>query len=55
MRRTVHHLTRDLIRLLGARFEMDYEMWTARFQPSDREYFAAPLDEKGLKPFFHPI
>ncbi|TAQ87788.1 hypothetical protein B7494_g3869 [Chlorociboria aeruginascens] len=45
---TVHHLTRPLIRLLGARFEMDYELWTARFQPSDREYFAGPLNEQGL-------
>lgn len=26
---------------------MDYELWMARFQPSDREYFAGPLNEKG--------
>ncbi|KFY92521.1 hypothetical protein V500_04163 [Pseudogymnoascus sp. VKM F-4518 (FW-2643)] len=51
---TVRSLTRSLIRLLGARFEMDYELWTARFQSSDREYFAGPLNEQGDGPSATP-
>lgn len=45
--RSVNKLSGDLVKLLGAKFDMDYETWTSRLYPSDREYFAGPLDERG--------
>jgi hypothetical protein len=44
---SVSKLSGELVKLLGAKFDMDYETWTSRMHTSDREYFAAPLNERG--------
>ena len=45
--RSVKKLSGELVKLLGAKFDMVYETWTSRLYASDREYFAAPLSEQG--------
>ncbi|KAK5159436.1 hypothetical protein LTS14_002578 [Recurvomyces mirabilis] len=50
---SVTQLSGPLIRLLGSKYEMDYELWTSQFQSSDREWFAGPLIERGARRFSH--
>jgi hypothetical protein len=50
---SINRLTGDLARLIGAKYDMDYEIWTSRVHSSDREYFMAPLNEKGPRQFSH--
>lgn len=39
----------SLIKLMGSKYEMDYELWTSHFQSSDREWFACPLVDRGMR------
>ncbi|KAL8904013.1 MAG: hypothetical protein Q9207_003560 [Kuettlingeria erythrocarpa] len=44
---SVNRLSGELLKILGAKFDMDYETWTSRILPSDREYFATSLNQRG--------
>lgn len=46
--RSISKLSGELVKLIGAKYDMDYETWTSRIHTSDREYFAGPLNERGL-------
>jgi hypothetical protein len=43
----VSKLSIDLLKLLGAKYSLDYDLWAYRLRPGDREYFATPLNERG--------
>ncbi len=43
----IDKLSDTLLQVIGARFSIDYDLWTARLYPGDREYFASPLNERG--------
>ncbi|KAL1585693.1 hypothetical protein WHR41_05974 [Cladosporium halotolerans] len=48
---SIARMSGPLMRLLGSKYEMDYELWTAHFQLSDREWFACPLVDQGARRF----
>ena len=53
---SVNKLSGQLVQLLGAKYDMDAETWTSRLFSSDREYFVAPLPEKGeLLNYYPPV
>ncbi|KAK2603562.1 hypothetical protein QQS21_004242 [Conoideocrella luteorostrata] len=49
--RSISALSGPLLRLLGHAYDMDYELWTSRFQSSDREWFAGPIMDRGSRQF----